>query len=234
MADTKPPTAEQGGMKKTLSAAEFFLHIGFGAIIGTGLGPAGWRLDGRWRRPRSRYDRIPLGRHRAGAHRQPAFGELTAAIPVSGGIVEYVDRTFGHTASYITGWFLALGNGILRPWEAIAISTLVSDMFGSLPGLEWLRAVKLYTILGADVYLFPTLIALAFAGYVIYLNFRGASSAAELQAFLDQGAAMRHAARHGRVHLHRLLRATQCPCSRRSPAPAAAWPRPSPATCSRA
>lgn len=59
-------------------------------------------------------------------------------------------------------------------------------MFGSLPGLEWLRAVKLYTILGADVYLFPTLIALGFAAYVIFLNFRGASSAAKLQAFLTK------------------------------------------------
>ena len=55
-----------------------------------------------------------------------------------------------------------------------------------LPGLEWLRAVKLYTILGADVYLFPTLIALGFATYVIFLNFRGASSAAKLQAFLTK------------------------------------------------
>ncbi|MFQ9702547.1 MAG: amino acid permease [Enterocloster clostridioformis] len=58
------------------------------------------------------------------------FGELTAAIPISGGIIEYVDRTYGRYVSYITGWFLALGNGILCPWEAIAISTLVSDMFG--------------------------------------------------------------------------------------------------------
>ena len=114
------------------------------------------------------------------------FGELTAAIPISGGIVEYVDRSFGRTLSYITGWLLALGNGILCPWEAIAISTLVSEMFGSLPGLEWLRAVKLYTILGADVYLFPTLIALGFAVYVIFLNFRGASSAAKLQTFLTK------------------------------------------------
>ena len=61
------------------------------------------------------------------------FGELTAAIPISGGIVEYVDRSFGRTLSYITGWLLALGNGILCPWEAIAISTLVSEMFGSYP-----------------------------------------------------------------------------------------------------
>ena len=52
------------------------------------------------------------------------FGELTAAIPISGGIIEYVDRTYGRNVSYITGWFLALGNGILCPWEAIAISTL--------------------------------------------------------------------------------------------------------------
>ena len=184
MADTKAPTAEQGGMKKTLSLWNFFT-IGFGAIIGTGwvLQVGDWMVVGGGPVPAmiafllGAIALVPIG---------AVFGELTAAIPVSGGIVEYVDRTFGHTASYITGWFLALGNGILCPWEAIAISTLVSDMFGSLPGLEWLRAVKLYTILGADVYLFPTLIALAFAGYVIYLNFRGASSAAKLQAFLTK------------------------------------------------
>ncbi|MCG4849781.1 hypothetical protein L0P44_14080, partial [Streptococcus gordonii] len=34
--------------------------------------------------------------------------------------------------------------------------------------------------------LFPTLIALGFAVYVIFLNFRGASSAAKLQAFLTK------------------------------------------------
>ncbi len=33
---------------------------------------------------------------------------------------------------------------------------------------------------------FPTLIALGFAVYVIFLNFRGASSAAKLQAFLTK------------------------------------------------
>ena len=39
---------------------------------------------------------------------------------------------------------------------------------------------------GRRVYLFPTLIALGFAVYVIFLNFRGASSAAKLQAFLTK------------------------------------------------
>lgn len=177
-------TAASGGMKKTLSLWNFFT-IGFGAIIGTGwvLQVGDWMVVGGGPVPAmiafllGAIFLVPIG---------AVFGELTAAIPISGGIVEYVDRSFGRIPSYITGWFLALGNGILCPWEAIAISTLVSDMFGSLPGLEWLRAFKLYTIMGADVYLIPTVIALGFAAYVIYLNFRGASSAAKLQAFLTK------------------------------------------------
>ena len=191
MADKNAEVAVEGngGMKKTLSLWNFFT-IGFGAIIGTGwvLQVGDWMVVGGGPVPAmiafllGAIFLVPVG---------AVFGELTAAIPISGGIVEYVDRSFGRTLSYITGWLLALGNGILCPWEAIAISTLVSEMFGSLPGLEWLRAVKLYTILGADVYLFPTLIALGFAAYVIFLNFRGASSAAKLQAFLTK--AQRHA-----------------------------------------
>lgn len=186
MADTAKTAvpAEQGGMKKTLSLWNYFT-IGFGAIIGTGwvLQVGDWMVVGGGPVPAmiafllGAIFLVPIG---------AVFGELTAAIPISGGIVEYVDRTFGRVPSYITGWFLALGNGILCPWEAIAISTLVSDMFGSIPGLEWLRSVQLYEILGAPVYLFPTLISLAIAAYVIYLNFRGASSAAKLQAFLTK------------------------------------------------
>ena len=183
MADTAT-SVEQGGMKKTLSLWNFFT-IGFGAIIGTGwvLQVGDWMVVGGGPVPAmiafllGAIFLVPIG---------AVFGELTAAIPISGGIVEYVDRSFGHVPSYITGWLLALGNGILCPWEAIAISTLVSDMFGGLPGMGWLRTIKLYTILGADVYLFPTLIALGFAAYVVFLNFRGASSAAKLQAFLTK------------------------------------------------
>ena len=168
------------GMKKTLTNWNFFT-IGFGAIIGTGwvLLVGDWMVIGGG--PVAAMIAFAIGAVfllPIGA----VFGELTAAIPISGGIVEYVDRTFGPTMSHITGWFLALGNGILCPWEAIAISTLVSDMFGDF--FPILRSVKLYTILGADVYLFPTLIALLFAAYVVTMNLRGASSAARLQAFL--------------------------------------------------
>ena len=148
MADKNAEVAveDNGGMKKTLSLWNFFT-IGFGAIIGTGwvLQVGDWMVVGGGPVPAmiafllGAIFLVPVG---------AVFGELTAAIPISGGIVEYVDRSFGRTLSYITGWLLALGNGILCPWEAIAISTLVSEMFGSLPGLEWLRAVKLYTMCG--------------------------------------------------------------------------------------
>ena len=173
---------QKGSMQKTLSLWNFFT-IGFGAIIGTGwvLMVGDWMIISGG--PVAAMIAfiigavflLPIG---------AVFGELTAAIPISGGIVEYVDRTYGNTMSYITGWFLALGNAILCPWEAIAISTLVSDMFGDL--FPILRSIKLYSIMGADVYLLPTVIALSFAVYVIIQNFRGASAAASLQAFLTK------------------------------------------------
>ena len=178
MSTVKPHT--DGGMQKTLSIWNFFT-IGFGAIIGTGwvLMVGDWMIIGGG--PLAAIIAFMIGAIfllPIGA----VFGELTAAIPISGGIVEYVDRTYGSTISYVTGWFLALGNAILCPWEAIAISALVSDMFGNL--FPVLRSVKLYSLMGADVYLWPTVIALAFSLYVIWQNFRGASAAAKLQAFL--------------------------------------------------
>lgn len=174
----------QPGMQKTLTLFNFFT-IGFGAIIGTGwvLLVGDWMSLGGGPIPAiiafilGAIFLMPIG---------ACFGELTAAIPISGGIVEYVDRTYGKTMSFVTGWFLALGNGILCPWEAIAISKLISDRFSSIPGCEWLVSVKLYTILGADVYLWPLLISLLFALYVVRLNLKGAESAAKLQSFLTK------------------------------------------------
>ena len=167
-----------GGMKKTLSLWNFFT-IGFGAIIGTGwvLLVGDWMIIGGG--PVAAMIAfligalflLPIG---------AVFGELTSAIPISGGIVEYVSRTFGNKPSYFTGWFLALGNGILCPWEAIAISSLVGEFIPAF------KIIPLYEIMGATVYLPPLLIALAFAIYVIRLNFKGASEAAKLQGFLTK------------------------------------------------
>lgn len=181
MAGSAAPTS---GMKKELTLFNFFT-IGFGAIIGTGwvLLVGDWMVLGGGPIPAmiafaiGALFLVPIGM---------CFGELTAAIPISGGIIEYVERTFGRKLGFLTGWMLLLGNAPLCPWEAIAISKLLTDRFAEFPVLSWLRSVKLYTILGADVYLWPTLIALACAVLVIVLNFRGASAAAKLSSFLTK------------------------------------------------
>ena len=107
MAGSKQTAPEGTGMQKTLSIWNYFT-IGFGAIIGTGwvLLVGDWMIIGGG--PIAAMIAffigalflLPIG---------AVFGELTAAIPISGGIVEYVDRTFGKNVSYITGSFLALG-----------------------------------------------------------------------------------------------------------------------------
>lgn len=128
MADKNAEVAVEGngGMKKTLSLWNFFT-IGFGAIIGTGwvLQVGDWMVVGGGPVPAmiafllGAIFLVPVG---------AVFGELTAAIPISGGIVEYVDRSFGRTMSYITGWLLALGNGILCPWEPSPSRPRVRDV----------------------------------------------------------------------------------------------------------
>ena len=176
--------ANAGGMKKELTLFNFFT-IGFGAIIGTGwvLLVGDWMVLGGGPVPAmiafgiGAILLVPIGM---------VFGELTAAIPISGGIIEYVERTFGRKLGFITGWMLLLGNAPLCPWEAIAISKLLTTRFAEFPVLAWLRSVKLYTILGADVYLWPTVIALCFAVLVIFLNLKGAGAAAKLSSFLTK------------------------------------------------
>lgn len=170
--------SKESKMTKTLSLWNYFT-IGFGAIIGTGwvLLVGDWMIIGGG--PTAAIIAFIIGSLfllPVGA----VFGELTSAIPVSGGIIEYVSRTFGDKASYFTGWFLALGNGILCPWEAIAISSLLGEFIPAL------KIIPLYEIMGATVYLPTLIISLFFATYVIMLNFKGASEAAKLQGFLTK------------------------------------------------
>ena len=78
------------GMVKSLSLWNFFT-IGFGAIIGTG-----WiLLVGDWMKLGGGPIPAAIGFVIGAVFLLPVgavFGELTAAIPISGGTVEYVDR----------------------------------------------------------------------------------------------------------------------------------------------
>jgi APA family basic amino acid/polyamine antiporter len=170
----KSPAVTSSGMKKSLGLWHYFT-MGFGAIIGTG-----WIiLVGDWMKigggPIAALLAFAVGAlilFPVGA----AFGELSAAIPISGGTVEFIDRAFGFRVSYIASWFLILGNAILCPWESIAIASLIGEF------IPVLKTIPLYSIMGATVYLPTLLIAVAVSAYIIYINYRGVEQAAWLQS----------------------------------------------------
>lgn len=175
---TSQGQTESTGMKKSLGLWNYFT-MGFGAIIGTG-----WiLLVGDWMRigggPIAALLAFAVGAlilFPVGA----VFGELSSAIPVSGGTVEFIDRAFGFRMSYIASWFLVLGNAILCPWESIAIASLIGEL------LPFLKCIPLYTIMGATIYLPALLIALAIAGFIVYMNYRGVEQAASLQSLMTK------------------------------------------------
>lgn len=169
-------------VKKTLNLYHYF-YIGFGAIVGTGwvLMVGDWVTLGGGPLVAiiafliGAIFLLPIG---------AVFGELTSALPVSGGIVEYVERAFGKRVAFFAGWMIAFGDGVLCPWESLAIATILTELFADV--FPMLRSIPLYSVMGSQVYLYPVLIALLFSGYVIYRNFCGALQMARLQGILTK------------------------------------------------
>lgn len=162
------------GMKKSMGLWHYF-SMGFGAIIGTG-----WIiLVGDWMEIGGGPVVALLAFGVGAAILYPVgatFGELSAAIPVSGGTVEFIDRAFGFRLSFIASWFLILGNATLCPWESIAVASLIGEFVPAL------KTMPLYSIMGATVYLPSLFIAVVISGCIIYMNYRGVEQAAWLQS----------------------------------------------------
>ena len=77
-------------------------------------------------------------------------------------------------------------------------------MFGSLPGLEWLRAVKLYTILRGRRLPVPDADRARLCSLRHLPQLPRCQLGCQASGLPDQGPALRHAARHGRLAVHRL------------------------------
>ena len=115
------------GLHHSLGLFDYF-SLGFSAIVGTGwlmlLGD--WIITGGGPIPAiiafllGAFLLVPFAW---------IYAELSAAIPVSGGIVDYVDMAFGHIPSFLVSWFMMLGNLIIVPWEALAIATYISTIW---------------------------------------------------------------------------------------------------------
>jgi APA family basic amino acid/polyamine antiporter len=164
-------------MKHDLTMKDYFA-LGFGAIIGTGwiVLVGDWMILGGG--PIEAICAFVVGALLLlpfGA----VFGELASAIPVSGGVIDYAERAFGKRTAFLTGWFVILGNGCLVPWEGVAISQFVDTVWGSVPGLEWLKTWRITAPHGAgSIAVIPSLFAVIVACLIIVLNHHGAKSTA--------------------------------------------------------
>ncbi|MDD3851805.1 MAG: APC family permease [Firmicutes bacterium] len=154
--------------------------IGFGAIIGVG-----WAITiGEWFNKGGGPMPTALAFFVAALCLIPvakAYGELTAAMPVAGGAVVYVEKGCNLKMSYYTGWFLALAYIMLCPWEVIAIAQLL-EVF-----MPFLKNTPLYAIQGYVVYAPSLALSLVVCGIVIFANQKGIDVAVKLQKFLIFG-----------------------------------------------
>lgn len=107
------------------------------------------------------------------------FAELTAAMPVAGGVTAYAYRAFGPMVSFAGGWFAAMAYLSLLPWEAIAINDVCAFIF---PFLR--EGPVLYEVMGEGVYLRALLLGIALSAIIIVVNWRGIDFAAGFQSVM--------------------------------------------------
>lgn len=109
------------------------------------------------------------------------YAEVGAHFPVAGGEVAYVRHLYGVKTSHILGWFLLLSCILVCGFEMVSVGWII--------GLLWpdIVHVRLYTILGNDVYLEPLAASIGVQGAIAAVNYAGARGAGRLQALSTGG-----------------------------------------------
>lgn len=104
-----------------------------------------------------------------------AYAELTAALPLAGGVMVFTYRGLGYSLSWLTAWTMVFAYLGVSAWEGIAISTAIGYIF-QLP-----RFGYLWTVAGYDVYLSWSIWGILITGLIIYLNLKGMKYSAVFQ-----------------------------------------------------
>lgn len=99
------------------------------------------------------------------------YGELAAALPLSGGELIYVYRALGGKAAFCVGWIMAFAYLGVAAWEGIALATAFDVMF-SIPEL-----LPLWDVAGYTVHLSWAAIGMGGAVVMLLLNLFGNRSA---------------------------------------------------------
>lgn len=109
------------------------------------------------------------------------YAEVGAHFPVAGGEVAYARHLYGPRISHLLGWFLLLSCVLVCGFEMISVGWIVSLLW---PGIVH---VRMYSILGNDVYLEPLAISVAVQAVIAAVNYVGARGAGRLQALTTGG-----------------------------------------------
>lgn len=104
------------------------------------------------------------------------YGELTSAIPVSGGVMAFAYRANGSKLSFLGGWLNALAYVVLLPWEMIYINHVLSLLFPVLASGK-----PLYIIFGFPVYLGELVVGILLTAIIVILNLKGAEISGIIQ-----------------------------------------------------
>src|SRR5690625_631570 len=161
-------------LAKTLTNIDA-LALGFGAMIGFG-----WVvLTGGWIQ-----DAGTLGSVVAivvGGGIMAAVGlvysELTSAMPLAGGVHQYVLRGLGPRFAFIGSWALVGGYVTIVAFEAVAFPRTVAYIFPEI------NAIPLWDVAGHTVHLTWALIGVIGAIIITWLNVRGVKQASIAQNF---------------------------------------------------
>lgn len=160
-----------------LRIIDYFM-LGLGSMIGVGwtVSLSSWFLESGGAIPTAlafligTLAVIPIGL---------CYGELTSAMPVSGGVMAFAYRSRGSRFSFIGGWVVALAYLVLLPWEIIYVSDLLSIL---LPFLK--AGSPLYSVGGVPIYPLTLLVGIAITAFFLYMNIKGAEISGKVQTQL--------------------------------------------------
>ena len=107
------------------------------------------------------------------------YGELTGALPVSGGSMAFAYRAEGSRFSFLGGWTVALAYIVLLPWEIIYINKILNILFPILRSGE-----PLYVFLGNPIYLPSLVTGILITLGLSYLNLKGSEMSGKIQTHL--------------------------------------------------
>lgn len=107
------------------------------------------------------------------------YGEMTGALPVSGGSMAFAYRAEGSNFSFLGGWTVALAYIVLLPWEIIYINNILAILFPFLRSGE-----PLYIFLDNPIYPLSLLTGIFITLSLGFLNIKGSEMSGKIQTKL--------------------------------------------------